>query len=100
MSLFGFGKKKQATAEPVASVSQSRYKILGTGCTNCDALARNVAQALEELDINDGIEKVSQLSEIAKYGVMSVPAFVIDDKVVSIGKVLTLSEIKQLVQEN
>ena len=97
MSFFGFGKQKEAPAPKSDTVVESRYKILGTGCVNCNALTKNVTEVLEELKIEDGVEKISQLSEIASYGVMSVPAFVIDGKVVSVGKVLSHAEIKKLI---
>lgn len=97
MALFGFGKK-QADVKPVTPAVTSRYKVLGTGCTKCDALTRNVTQALDELGLTDGVEHVSELSQIASYGIMSVPALVIDDKVVSVGKVLTVADIKRLVK--
>ncbi|HHT21422.1 MAG TPA: thioredoxin family protein [Tissierellia bacterium] len=97
MSFFGFGRKKETAATPPETTKQSRYKILGTGCVNCHALTKNVTEVLAELEIEDGVQKVSQLSEIASYGVMSVPAFVIDDKVVSVGKVLSHEEIKKLI---
>lgn len=96
MSLFGFGKKNSPTP-PVNTVDSSRYKVLGTGCTKCDSLSKNVAEALAELGLTDGVEHVSELSKIAAYGIMSVPAFVIDDKVVSVGKVLSRDEIKRLI---
>lgn len=98
MSIFGFGKKKDTVVQPTQSATESRYKILGTGCSNCEALERNVKQVLQELEIEEGVQKVSELSQIASYGVMSVPAFVVDDKVVSVGKVLSHSEIKKIVQ--
>lgn len=97
MSIFSFGKQKQALSPPT-HVTDSRYKILGTGCPNCDVLDRNIVQALEELGIDDGLQKISDITKIAAYGVMSVPAFVVDDKVLSVGKVLSVAEIKRLIQ--
>lgn len=97
MSLFGFGKKKEEVV-PVKNVTSSRYKVLGTGCSKCDALTRVVEEALNELGLDDGVEHVSELAKIAAYGVMSVPAFVVDEKVVSVGKVLSREEVKRFVQ--
>lgn len=99
MSLFSFKKKSEQPTDIPASTS-SRYKVLGTGCTKCDQLTRNVHEALTELGLDNGVEHVSELSRIASYGVMSVPTFVIGDEIVSVGKVLSPNEIKKLIQEH
>lgn len=72
-------------------------KILGTGCNKCDKLEKNLKIALEELDIDVTVEKVEELIEIVRYGVMTTPALVIDDKVVSVGKPLSTKDIKKLL---
>lgn len=71
-------------------------KILGTGCKKCKELERNTIEALHELNVAAEVEKVEEIREIMKYKVMSTPALVIDEKVVSAGKLLTVQEIKQL----
>ncbi|EKE20440.1 MAG: redox-active disulfide protein 2 [uncultured bacterium] len=75
-------------------------KILGTGCANCKKLEANVEKALEELSIETVVEKVTELPEIMSYGVLSVPAIVVDEKVLSSGIVLTVKEIKELLKDN
>ena len=75
-------------------------KILGPGCKNCVALTENTKEALAELGIKAEIEKVTDFMEIARYGVMSTPGLVIDDKVVSFGKVLKSKEIVKLLEKN
>ena len=72
-------------------------KILGTGCSKCDKLEKNLKKALKESDIDATIEKVEELKEIVRYGVMTTPALVINDKVVSVGKVLSAKEIKKFL---
>ena len=72
-----------------------KIKILGSGCKYCEALTENTKAALKELDIQAGIEKVTDFAEIARYGVMRTPALVVDEKVVSFGKVLKPKEVKQ-----
>lgn len=69
-------------------------KILGTGCPKCKKLEETVKQAIAELGIEAAIEKVTNLNDIMDYGVMMTPALVIDEKVVSSGKVLSLAEVK------
>ncbi len=70
-------------------------KILGTGCSKCDKLEKNAKKAVKELDIDATIEKVADLREMVAYGVMEVPALVVDDEVKSVGKVLSSEEIKK-----
>ena len=69
-------------------------KILGSGCKKCVALADN-AKAAAEIDAE--IEKVTDFVDIAGYGVMSTPGLVIDDQVVSSGRVPSADEIQALM---
>ncbi len=69
-------------------------KILGSGCSKCTSLEEHVKQALKELGKEAQIEKVTDIVEISKYNVMTTPALVIDEKVVSSGKVSTVEEVK------
>lgn len=73
-------------------------KILGTGCRNCVTLAENTKKALEELGKAAEIVKVEDIKEIMSYGIMSTPALVIDEKVVSYGKVLKPKDIAKLIE--
>jgi small redox-active disulfide protein 2 len=72
-------------------------KILGTGCAKCKKLEENARTAIAEAGIDASIEKVTELDKIMDYGVMMTPALVIDEKVVSAGKLLSPSEIKPLL---
>ena len=74
-------------------------KILGPGCRNCSALTENTKTALRETGIDAEVIKVEDLREIAAYGIMSTPGLVIDDKVVSFGKVLKPKEIVQILKK-
>lgn len=69
-------------------------KVLGTGCKKCKQLEANVNEAVADLGIEAQVEKVEDLPSIMKYGVMSTPALVVNEKVVSTGKLLAASEIK------
>ena len=75
-------------------------KILGTGCDKCEKMEANTRTAIKELGIEASIVKVEDLVQIMRYGVMSTPGFVIDDKVKSVGKVLKVAQIKKLLSEN
>ena len=73
-------------------------KVLGPGCANCKRLEKNVEVAIEELGIDASIEKVTDFKEIAKYGVMSTPALVVDEQLIVSGKVPKSEEIKKYLQ--
>jgi small redox-active disulfide protein 2 len=75
-----------------------KIQILGTGCPKCKQLATCAEQAAKELGIAYEIEKVTQINEIMKFGVMMTPALAIDGTVKSVGKVLTLVEMKKVLQ--
>lgn len=70
-------------------------KILGTGCANCRKLEENTKKAVAELGLNADIEKVTDIKDIMKYGVMKTPALVVDEKVKIMGRVPTAEEIKK-----
>lgn len=63
-------------------------KVLGSGCPKCKKLEENVRKALEAKGITAQVEKVTDINKIMDYGVMMTPALVVDEKVVSVGKVL------------
>jgi small redox-active disulfide protein 2 len=74
-------------------------KILGTGCKKCDKLEENTKVALEEMGKDAEVVKVGDLKEIVSYGVMTSPTLVIDDKVVSTGKVLKPKAIMKMLEQ-
>ena len=73
-------------------------KILGTGCKKCDKLEENTKVALEKLGKHAEVIKVADIREIVSYGVMTSPTLVIDDKVVSTGKVLKPKAIMKMLE--
>ncbi len=74
-------------------------KILGSGCKKCVALGDNTKAAAQAAGIDVEIEKVTDIIAIAGYGVMSTPGLVINEKVVSSGRVLTAPEIGQILAQ-
>ncbi|GGO32159.1 hypothetical protein GCM10010991_19220 [Gemmobacter aquaticus] len=72
-------------------------KILGSGCKKCLTLAENARSAAAAVGKQAEIVKVTDFAEIAAYGVMSTPGLVIDERVVSSGKVLSAEEIGKLI---
>ena len=73
-------------------------KILGSGCKKCITLTDNTQAALRDLGLTAEVVKVTDFTAIAAHGVMSTPALVIDDKVVSVGKVLSSAEVAALLK--
>lgn len=121
MGIFGFGKNKKnydIEKENLKKVEESAkvnnlneekadmegkkvsIKVLGEGCEKCDKVNDNVKEAVEILNLDADIEKIEDLIEIVTYGVMSTPGIVINEKVVSVGKVLKTDEILELLKKN
>ena len=73
-------------------------KILGSGCKNCNALEENAIEAVREAGIEAEVIKVTDFKEIMAYGVMRTPALVVNEKVVSCGKVLKPKDIIKILQ--
>jgi small redox-active disulfide protein 2 len=74
-----------------------KIQILGTGCPKCKKLAENADAAAKELGVDYEIEKVTQINDIMKMGVMMTPALAIDGNVKIVGKVASSEEIKALL---
>jgi len=74
-----------------------KIQILGTGCPKCKKLAENAEAAIKDMGGEYDIEKVTQISEIMKFGVMMTPALAIDGEVKAVGKVLSPDEIKGML---
>lgn len=72
-------------------------KVLGTGCASCKALHETVKQAVAELGIEATIIKEEDLMQIMNYNVMSMPGLVINEKVVSAGKKLSVTDVKEFL---
>lgn len=108
MKLFGKKEKKSAcccqgncSAENMEHAEQEKNRkgilILGSGCSKCMELEKAVRTAVSEMNLNPEIEHVTDFAAIASYGVMSTPALVVNGKVVSYGKVLSVEEAKEIL---
>ncbi len=93
-----FKKREVKNAKVVVDESKkpSNIKILGGGCKNCETLEKNVRTVLKKLGWEIEIEHITDFSEIAKYGVMTTPALVLDEKLASYGRVLSENEILKI----
>lgn len=71
--------------------------ILGPGCPKCEKMKKDTETAAQELGIQYEIEKVSDISSMLQFGVMSTPALVVDGEVKVVGKVPSITELKQML---
>ena len=126
--MFGIGKKKEeektpscccnAAIEPVqeescccgSTAKETRaccpdgkmvVKVLGSGCKSCHALLENTQAAVKEMgkEADIQVEYVTDLEKIMSYGVMSMPALVICEKIASVGTVLKPAEVRELIEK-
>jgi small redox-active disulfide protein 2 len=74
-----------------------KIQILGPGCPNCSKLAENVNMAANDLGLEFHAEKVTDINEIIKFGVMGTPALVVDGVVKVSGRVPTMEELKKML---
>ena len=75
-----------------------KIKVLGTGCAGCRALYETVGKVVAETGIDAEIVKDEDITKILEYCVYSLPALVVDDRVVSSGRRLTAAEVKKLLE--
>lgn len=73
-------------------------QILGTGCPKCKQLEKNAREAIAALGLEAGVEKVEDIDRIMDMGVMMTPALAVDGVVKKTGKLLTVDEIKQILE--
>ena len=120
MSLFNFGKKKEEKKENssarscTCSANEVKektneccgktvngicfIKVLGAGCKSCHEMYENVKQTVRNIGLNIEVEYITDMQIIMEYGVMSMPALVVNEKVVSQGKVLKETDIKKILK--
>lgn len=74
-------------------------KVIGMGCDKCDALYANTLAALEKAGITARVEKVEDLVEIVRLGVMAAPSLMVDGKLVISGRTATVQAIVKLLEK-
>jgi small redox-active disulfide protein 2 len=72
-------------------------KVLGGGCRSCETLLKATKEAVAAKGIDAEVEYITDMEKIMGYGIMSMPALMIDDKLVSAGKVLKSKEVEKLL---
>ena len=74
-----------------------KIQIFGTGCPKCLQLVNNVKIAIEESGVDAEIEKITEISDIIKFGVMMTPALAVDGNLKFVGKLPSIKEIKETI---
>ena len=74
-----------------------KIQILGTGCPKCKKLTENAEGAAKAAGIEYELVKVTDINEIMEFGVMMTPALAVDGEVKSVGKVLSVDDIKKIL---
>lgn len=103
MSLFHF-KKKSKDQQPCCCNCQAKgairnIKVLGSGCKNCHTLLKNTQAAVKTMGLTTAVEYITDMEKIMEYGAMSMPALVVNDQVVSVGRVLKPEDIQELLNQ-
>lgn len=101
--MFGFGKKKEVGKENVScccgeACGIQSIKVLGAGCKSCHEMNEATVYAVKELGMELEVEYITDMETIASYGVMTMPALVINEKVVSAGKTMKTADIIKLLK--
>lgn len=118
MGLFGFGKKmeEEPTCGCNGSISEEKtyvaeegscacggngchIKVLGAGCKSCHEQHENVKKAVENMKLDAEVEYITDMEKVMSYGVMSMPAIVVNEEVVSMGKVLKVAQVEELLKK-
>ena len=119
MSFLNFGEKKEKKVTSCAcncgcSASETEsasvccpeakdgiccIKVLGAGCKSCHEQHENAKKAVAEMGLSVEVEYITDMEKVMSYGVMSMPAVVVNEKVVSMGKVLKTADVKKLLEK-
>lgn len=74
-------------------------KVLGSGCKSCHEQYENVKKAVAGMPLAADVEYITDMEKVMSYGVMSMPAIVVNEKVVTMGKVLKADQVKELLKK-
>ena len=126
MALFNFGKKKDEQKAPACcTASQAEettpcrgaagesagcccgapvegiccVKVLGAGCKSCHEQYENAKAAVKALGLDIEVEYITDMEKVMAYGVMRMPALVVNEQVVSMGQVLKAAEVEKLLRK-
>ena len=83
-----------SAGDPLLSI-----KVLGAGCKSCHEMYENTKEAVKNAGLSVEVEYITDMEKVMGYGVMSMPALVINEKVVSMGKVLKAADVEKLLHK-
>lgn len=89
------GSEQSICCEAVGAVTS--VKVLGAGCSSCHKQYENVKEAVAALGLSVEVAYITDMVKIMEYGVMRMPAIVVNEKVVSAGRVLNATDVKKLL---
>ena len=109
MALFGKKKEEEKVScccngscetdtNAVGDIKIESIKVLGAGCKSCHDQYQNVINAVAEMGIATDVQYITDMEVVMGYGVMSMPAIVINEKVAAYGKVLKTKEVIELLK--
>ena len=74
-------------------------KVLGAGCKSCHEQYENVKKAVANMSLEAEVAYITDMEQVMSYGVMSMPAIVVNEQVVSMGKVLKTAQVEELLKK-
>ena len=77
---------------------ETNIKVLGSGCKSCHQLFESAKIAAQGLDAD--VEFITDMQKIVQYGAMSMPALVVNEKLVSAGRILKPAQIREMIEKN
>ena len=104
MALFNLGKKGEEKKTSACCCGKSAegiccIKVLGSGCKNCHALLEATKEAVQKIGLNIEVEYITDMEKIMEYGVMRMPALVVNEQIASMGKVLKAADVENLLRQ-
>ncbi|MGN0632394.1 MAG: thioredoxin family protein [Oscillospiraceae bacterium] len=97
--MFDFFKKNvKKQSHPQSKSGITSVKVLGAGCKTCHKQFENAKQAVKAMGLSVEVEYITDMQKVMEYGVMSMPALVVNEKVVSSGKLLKADDIVKLIR--
>lgn len=91
------GESNTQTENCCGGNTVTSIKVLGAGCKSCHEQYENAKKAVEELGLGIEVEYITDMEKVMTYGVMSMPAIVVNEDVVAMGKVLKSAEVIKLL---
>ena len=76
----------------------TQIRVLGPGCARCQKLYENATEAVAEMGLDAHVEKIDDVAEIVRRGIMATPALVVDEELVLAGQVPSVLTIREVLE--